>query len=86
MPQPVSVPSIRSKPYAASACQSFDSIFPKPFNKNVVHLAAFAVHADGDVLRLQRMGKNFRGKLTVLIRVKDFMTTMRLEQSITATR
>jgi len=38
--------------------------------------AAVAVHADGDVLRLQHIGKDFRGKLTALIRIKDFRTAI----------
>ena len=46
--------------------------FPKPFNKNVVHPTAFAIHTDRNVLRVEGIGKHFRCKLTALIRVDNF--------------
>jgi hypothetical protein len=51
-------------------------VLPQLFNKGIVHPAALAVHVDGNVLRLQRVEKDVRSKLTALIRVKDFRTAI----------
>jgi hypothetical protein len=50
--------------------------FPKPFDKNVVHPAAFPTHADRNIIRIKGIGKDFRSKLTALIRVKDYRTAI----------
>ncbi len=44
---------------------------PEPFNKNVVHGTATAVHAEGDAGGFKHIGKAIARKLSPLISVKD---------------
>ena len=44
---------------------------PQPFDKDVVHAPAFAIHADHDAMPLQGAGKVVAGELAALIGIED---------------
>src|SRR4029077_9370586 len=44
---------------------------PQPFDKDVVHAPALAVHTDGDPVILQRAGEILAGELTALVGIED---------------
>src|SRR5262252_161172 len=45
---------------------------PQPLDKDVVHAAALAVHADRDAMPLQGAGKIVTGELAALVGIEDF--------------
>src|SRR5439155_26882037 len=53
---------------------------PQPLDKDVVHAAAFAVHADRDALPLQGTGKIVTGELAALVGIEDFRPAIARER------
>ena len=51
---------------------------PEPFHEDVVMVAAFAVHADPDIMILEHACKGFTGELGTLIGVEDFRRSVAL--------
>lgn len=45
---------------------------PEPFNENIVLATTTAVHADGDLVIDENLGKRVAGKLRPLVGVEDF--------------
>ena len=44
---------------------------PQPLDENVVHIAALAIHADGDLVALQGAGEVVAGELAALVGIED---------------
>ena len=55
---------------------------PQPFDEDVVHPAAFAIHADFDPQFLQAIDPLCRGELTTLIRIEDLGDLASVGQSL----
>ena len=53
---------------------------PQPFDKDVVHAAALAVHADHDLMGLQNAGEVLAGELAALVGVEDLGPTVSRER------
>src|SRR5215467_12486331 len=53
---------------------------PQPLDKDVVHAAALAVHADHDAMPLQGAGKVVTGELAPLVGIEDFRPAMARER------
>src|SRR5580704_6066444 len=53
---------------------------PQPLDKDIVHAAAFAVHADRDAMPLQGAGKSVTGELAALVGIEDFRLAIARER------
>src|SRR6202040_853198 len=53
---------------------------PQPLDEDVVHVAALAVHADGDPVALQGAGEVVAGELAALVGVEDLGAAVQQER------